>query len=66
MVAAVDFKDAVVAFKVVAFEDAGLFKLGQHAVTVARSMSSSALSRICRRLLALRWRLSLSVVSCVP
>ena len=29
MIAVVDFKDAVVAFKVVAFEDARLFKLGE-------------------------------------
>ena len=32
MIAVVDFKDAVVAFKVVAFEDARLFKLGEYAV----------------------------------
>ena len=32
VVAVVDFKDAVVAFKVVAFEDARLFKLGEDAV----------------------------------
>ena len=58
MVAVVNFKDAVVAFEVVPFEDARLFELSENAVHGGKA----DVSRILYTSSALRWR-SLSVVS---